>query len=157
VLRARTLPVGLYLLLRSIEITEPLESVHSEASHWLEALAKRAEICKSYLERAENPTQISDTRKREIFLFYEDFMGPLFGSRQRASASDDDTLRKARELFTSKEAFRDRFQKAGEKIDSAAKELMSVRTVINSEELLTDFGLLNDPRVRAIRSKYNLG
>lgn len=153
VLEARTNPATLFLQLRAKEVTEKLGNPSVEARNFLQVLADRAETCRNYLLGVDSLTSLGDSRMTEVYLFYEDYMRPLFGEK-KYRRNDDTTLQRARELFTDKAAFRERFHKTSAELDAVVNTVLEIEPVLNSDEMITDFGLLDDPRVRTIRERW---
>jgi hypothetical protein len=151
-LRARTLPAALCLSLRSVEYSKS-RGPEDVAQSWLVTFARRAATCAEFVRGAENISQLTDPMKSEIFLFYEDFVKPGFGQPARVLTSDE-TLSRARELFTSQVAFRERFEQASASLGDTADEVVKgISPILSSDEILSDFGLLDTPQVQEIMKR----
>jgi hypothetical protein len=152
--RHRSTPASLQLDLAARELTAGRKHPNTEALDWLTTCFDRAKICKDYLANANSATELSDVKKREVQYFYTDYMNPTFG-KAKDEISPEQDYERAKALFSDKATFRKRFEDSVSLAKDTEIALGTLQPLIESEELFSDLGLMDDPQILEIRKRID--
>lgn len=153
--RVKRHPASLFLNAKVIEFHREDDDVTEETEAYLEEMLIKCSNCLKIVQSCSKIEEMRAAKRAELSNFYEDFVAPLVngspnGERRR------DAMRRAKDIFSSKEAFRTRLESARSNLRQRAKDILEIRPNIVSDELIDEYDMDDDPRVQQIRKDLNL-
>jgi hypothetical protein len=160
-----TVPTMLQIYLRALEVAAkelnvPLEEasvelkadrIRQKAWQEINKLKQDVELMWKEIREFDKFSQLRKKENDRLTFLYENVL-PEFCGTQPGEA----TIKKAKTIFSSTEKFARRFDATGAAMESAAKQIFTIKPIITSEQLLNDIGWATDEEIERLNERLRV-